>query len=164
MARRLRRRAYNRFHVRCKRRAVSNALSFETGEKTMLLPTTLCIAAAAVIVNIWLSIRCGKIRATEKIGFGDGGNEAMIRRMRAQSNFIEQVPVTLILIAAVEMAGKGGVWLAPVGGIFILGRVCHALGMDANGPKWGRAAGMLTSMLSQIGLAIVAVLSALGTI
>ena len=130
----------------------------------MLLPTTLSLAAAAVIINIWLSIRCGKIRSTEKIGFGDGGNEAMIRRMRAQSNFIEQVPVTLVLIAAVEMAGKGGVWLAPVGGIFILGRVFHALGMDATGPKWGRGVGMLTSMVPQLGLAVVAVLAVLGTI
>ncbi len=130
----------------------------------MLLPTTLCLTAAAALVNIWLAMRCGKTRAAEKINFGDGGNEALIRRMRAQSNFIEQVPVTLVLIAAVEMAGKGGVWLAPLGGVFILGRLFHALGMDATGPKWGRPVGMLTSMVPQLGLAIVAVLAALGKI
>ncbi len=128
----------------------------------MLLQTTLCLAAAAVVVNFWLDMRIGKLRASEKISVGDGGNESVMRRMRAQSNFGENVPLTLILFALVEMTGKGGSWLAPLGGVFILGRVVHALGMDANGPKWGRPVGMMTSLLPQIGLSVVAVLASVG--
>jgi uncharacterized membrane protein YecN with MAPEG domain len=86
------------------------SVGLQKGENIMILPTTLCLAAAAAIVNIWLAIRCGKVRASEKVSVGDGGNENLVRRMRAQANFIEQVPLTLALVAAVELAGKGGLF------------------------------------------------------
>jgi uncharacterized membrane protein YecN with MAPEG domain len=128
---------------------------------SILLPTTLSLGAAALLINFWLSMRCGKVRSTEKISFGDGGNELMIRRMRAQANFVEQVPVTLLLVAAVELAGKGGMWLAPLGGLFLLGRIAHAFGMD-DVFKPGRGIGMLTGMVLQLALVVVAVGAALG--
>ena len=129
----------------------------------MLLPTTLSLAATAAIINIWLSIRCGQVRSKEKIGFGTGGNDLMERRMRAQLNFVENTPWVLVLIAGIELAGKGGQWLAIVGGIYMLGRVLHGFGMDGTGPlEKGRMIGTLTTMLAQLGLAIVAVLIVLG--
>jgi uncharacterized membrane protein YecN with MAPEG domain len=45
-----------------------------------------------------------------------------------------------------------------VGGAYMLGRVAHALGMDGAGFAKGRMVGTLITMLSQIGLAVVAVL------
>ena len=129
----------------------------------MILPVTLCLAAAAALVNFWLGMRTGKLRGVHKISVGDGGNEQLLRRMRAQSNFIEQVPLTLALVAAVELAGKGGQWLAPAAGVFILGRIAHGIGMDGNFNA-GRGIGMLTSMIFQLALAVVAVLAVLGKI
>ena len=129
----------------------------------MILPVTLCLAAAAALVNIWLGSRTGKLRGVHKISVGDGGNEQLLRRMRAQSNFIEQTPLALALVAAVELAGKGGQWLAPAAGVFILGRIAHGIGMDGNFNA-GRGIGMLTSMLFQLALAVVAVLTVLGKI
>ncbi len=128
----------------------------------LTLQTTLTLAAAAIIVNLWLGIRIGRLRMAEKIIHGDGGNEALIRRMRAQANFIENVPLTLILIAAIELTGKGGTWLAIVGAVFMLARVSHLLGMDNPNANPARAVGMMVTMLTQIGLAVVAVLIALG--
>lgn len=130
----------------------------------MLLPATLSMAAAAAIINIWLSLRIGKVRMGEKIIHGDGGNGLLMRRMRAQSNFIENAPLALILVAAIEIAGKGGVWLAPVAAIFILGRIAHGFGMDNPKPNPFRAAGALCTMLVLLGLAIVAVLATLRVI
>jgi uncharacterized protein len=127
----------------------------------MILPTTLCLTAAAAIINIWLAIRIGKLRGSEKVSVGDGGSEPLIRRMRAQANFIEQTPLTLLLVAGVELAGKGGQWLAPAAAVFILGRIAHAFGMDGNFNA-GRGIGMLTSMLFQLVLIVVAVLTVLG--
>jgi len=126
----------------------------------MLLQTTLCLAAAAAIVNFWLSNRIGRLRHQFKISVGDGGNEAIARRMRAQLNFAENVPVVLILFGLVELAGKGGVWLAPVGAIFMIGRVLHALGMDGGSLQWGRMVGIAITFLTAIGMAVVAVLVA----
>ncbi len=125
----------------------------------MILPTTLCFAAAAVLVNFWLGMRIGKLRHSEKVSIGDGGKEPLIRRMRAQANFIEQTPLTVVLVALVELAGKGGQWLAPACAVFIIGRIAHAFGMDETF-KPGRAIGMLTAMLFQLVLIVIAVLIA----
>ncbi len=39
------------------------------------------------------------------VGSGDGGNEALIRRMRAHANYGENAPIVLILLALLELAG-----------------------------------------------------------
>lgn len=124
----------------------------------MILPTTLSMAAAAAMINFWLAMRCGQVRGKEGISIGTGGSDLMERRMRAQLNFVENTPWVLMLIAAIELAGKGGQWLAIVGGIFMLGRVAHGLGMDPDGLAKGRMIGTMTTMLTQLGLSIVAVL------
>ncbi|MCZ8019691.1 MAG: MAPEG family protein [Novosphingobium sp.] len=128
----------------------------------MLLPTTLSLAAAAAIINLWLSVRCGQVRGKAGISIGTGGNELLERRMRAQLNFVENTPWVLLLIAGIELAGKGGQWLAIVGAVYMLGRVGHGIGMDGASFAKGRMIGTLITMLAQLGLAIVAVLVVLG--
>lgn len=128
----------------------------------MILPTTLSMAAAAALINIWLSIRCGQVRSKAGISIGTGGNDLMERRMRAQLNFAENTPWVLALVAALELAGKGGAWLAPVAGLFMLGRIAHGLGMDGTALGKGRTIGTIITLLAQLGLAIVAVLVLLG--
>lgn len=130
----------------------------------MLLTTTLSMAAAAAIINLWLSIRIGQMRGAKKILHGDGGDPALIRRMRAQANFIENAPLILILVGAIELSGKGGAWLAPVAAVFMLGRVAHGIGMDSPNSNVWRGLGALTAMLGQLGLAVVCVLIVLGKI
>jgi len=130
----------------------------------MLIPVTLTAAAGAALINIWLSIRIGRLRTAHKISVGDGGNEALGRRMRAQLNFAENVPMVLVLIAALEISGKGGAWLLPVAAVFLFGRILHGLGMDGGTFQLGRMIGTIVTMLTQLGLAIVAVLAVAGTI
>lgn len=129
----------------------------------MILQTSLCLAAAAVLINFWLGMRCGQVRAKAKIGIGDGGNELLMRRMRAQSNFIEQTPLTLALYALVEATTKAPSWLVYLGALFLLGRVAHAFGMDsADGFKAGRPIGMITGIVLQLALVVLALMVALG--
>lgn len=124
----------------------------------MILPTTLAMAAAAALINIWLAIRCGRVRGKESISIGTGGSDLMERRMRAQLNFVENTPWVLALVALLELSGKGGQWLAIVAAVYMLGRIAHALGMDPDGFAKGRMIGTLTTMLTQLGLAVVAAL------
>lgn len=126
------------------------------------LPATLSAAAAAAIINIWLSIRIGQMRTRHKISIGDGGNEMLQRRMRAQLNFAENTPVVLILLAGVEMARLGNLWLMYVGAAYSIGRVLHGLGMDGGTFGVGRTIGTLITMLTQIGLAIWAIVIVAG--
>ncbi len=128
----------------------------------MLLQTTLSLAAAAALITIWHMVRIGRVRMAEKIMVGDGGSDALLRRMRAQANFLENTPFVLILVAAIEMTGKGGTWLAVVGALFMLGRVLHAFGMDNARPNALRMIGTLIAMLTLLGLGVVAVLLSLG--
>ena len=129
----------------------------------MILHTTLCMAAAAAMINFWLAMRCGQVRMKEKINVGTGGNDLMERRMRAQLNFAENTPWVLALIGLIELAGKGAGWLAIVGGIYMLARVAHGFGMDGGSLEKGRGVGVMVTMLTQIGLAVVALLIATGT-
>ncbi len=127
----------------------------------MLLPVTLTAAASAAFIAIWLGIRVGQVRGSEKVSIGDGGNEKVIRRMRAHANFVENTPFVLALIAAIELAGRGSAWLPYVAGIYMLGRIAHGLGMDDGAFGKGRMIGTLITMLTLLGLAIVAALIAL---
>lgn len=125
-----------------------------------LLPVTLCTGAAACILTIWMMMRTGALRNKFKISQGDGGNPALIRRMRAQLNFVESAPFILLLIAAIELSGKGAPWLPYVAGIYVLGRVAHTMGMDAEDVSKARMAGVVITMLTLLGLSVVAVLIA----
>jgi uncharacterized protein len=125
--------------------------------QTTTLTITLAAAAAAAIINIWLSMRIGALRKAYSISVGDGGNEALIRRMRAQLNFVENVPLVLVVIAAIELARGENVYLMAIAAVFIIGRVLHGLGMDGGALGVGRMIGTLTTMVSQLALAIWAV-------
>lgn len=123
----------------------------------MILPVTLAAAGTAAILNLWLSIRIGMVRTAKKIAVGDGGDEELVRRMRAQANFIENTPITLALVAAIELARGGNPWLWAVAGLYLAGRVAHGVGMDGGALAAGRMIGTLTTMLTQAGLAIWAI-------
>ena len=96
-----------------------------------LLPVTLVTAAAAVFLNLWLGLRIGQFRATFKVSVGDGGHEPLLRRMRAQANYIESAPFVLVLIAGLEISGASRTGLAAIAAIYILVRIAHAIGMEA---------------------------------
>ncbi|MFM9935762.1 MAG: MAPEG family protein [Novosphingobium sp.] len=127
----------------------------------MILPITLCSAAAAALINAWLAIRCGQVRTAEKILMGDGGNDTLIARMRAQANFVENTPFVLALIAALELALGGSTALAAVAGVYMIGRVLHALGMEGGTFAKGRMVGTMITLLTLLGLSIWAILTAL---
>lgn len=128
----------------------------------MILQTTLSLAAAAALITIWHMVRIGRLRMAEKVMHGDGGNAPLMRRMRAQANFVENTPFVLILVGVIEASGKGGIWLAVAGALFMLGRVLHALGMDSVEANALRGIGTILAMLTLLGLGVVAVLIALG--
>ena len=116
----------------------------------MILPIALSAAGAAAIINLWLAIRVGQVRTKEKVSIGDGGNENVIRRMRAHANFTEFTPFILILIALIELATGTSTWLWIISSLFLVGRLLHAFGMDGFMP--GRMIGTIVTMLSLLGL------------
>ncbi len=131
----------------------------------IILPVTLTAAAAAAIINLWLSIRVGQMRLKHKVSIGDdGAGGPLTARMRAQLNFVENTAFFLVLVAAIELSGKGEPWLAWVVAIYMLGRIAHGLGMDGGALGKGRSIGVIITMLTLLGLAIAAVLITLGVL
>jgi uncharacterized membrane protein YecN with MAPEG domain len=124
----------------------------------IILPITLTIAAAAAVLHIWLAARVSQLRNRHKVSIGDGGNEALIRRMRAHANYGENLPVVLILLALLELAGGDAriLWGAAI--LFILARLLHAVGMDRPQPSRLRMIGMMGTTLALVVLAGYAVL------
>jgi hypothetical protein len=114
------------------------------------------------MLNFWLAWRIGQLREKFKVSVGDGGNEPLLRRMRAQANLIENAPLVLILLGGLELSGANRLILACAAAIFILARIAHPIGMDAaeNG-RW-RTVGMAGNMLVTLGLSIWALVCVAG--
>jgi uncharacterized membrane protein YecN with MAPEG domain len=133
----------------------SAARHSEIGEELsmIMVPVTLAAAAAAFLVNMWLGWRVITARRAAKVSIGDGGDEAVLRRMRAHANFAEYAPVFLILVAALELTGANRTLLLAAAAAFTLARVAHGIGMDGGTLTRFRVAGMMTSTFVSLALA-----------
>lgn len=96
----------------------------------MIFPeVTASYAALLGLVFLGLSIWVVKGRAQYGVAMGDGGQPALILRIRSHANFAEYVPLGLILIAFNEAAGMNGWGIHALGAILLLARIAHPLGM-----------------------------------
>ncbi len=120
----------------------------------IILPVTLTIAAAAALLNIWLAIRTGRVRTSEKVSIGDGGSPRLLARMRAHANYVEYTPFFLILLGLIELGRGTSLWLWGIGGVYILARIAHAFGMDAEKPGKLRMIGIAVTFIALLVLAI----------
>ena len=120
----------------------------------LFLPVALVTAGACALLNFWLGVRISQLRIARKIMTGDGGDPAMIARMRAHANFVEYAPFVLILIVLVEFAVGTRGWLWAASAAFVVGRVVHAFGMD--GWRLGRMLGIASTMVVMLGLGLYA--------
>ena len=128
------------------------------------IPVTLLAAAAAALVNFWLGWRIAEHREKFKVSVGDGGQEPLLRRMRAQSNFIENAPIFLILLGGLEISGASRLGLAMIAAIFILARISHAVGMDAAENRRWRVLGMMGTAFPNLALIFWAIAVAVVTV
>ncbi len=100
------------------------------------------------LVLFWLAWSVGKVRQREKISIGDGGNQAMIRVMRGQANFIETVPFCLMILLLMALIGTPA-WVILIFGIMLtFGRVIHAWHfIKPDGERWERMWGTILTIL-----------------
>ncbi len=128
----------------------------------MLLPVTLTVAAAAAVGSLILAYRIVRVRLSERVLFGDGGHALLGARIRAQANFVEYMPFILILMALIEAGGGSSRWLGVLGGVIVMGRIAHAIGMDRPTSNPWRAGGALATWTVLFGLALWALALAYG--
>ncbi|MDH3640173.1 MAG: MAPEG family protein [Gammaproteobacteria bacterium] len=110
----------------------------------MQLPITLMYAGIFAIFALVLSFRAGSFRATGGISvlYGDPANMELAQRVRVHQNFLEYVPIMLILMGLIEANGGASMFLYVVGDLLIIARIAHAIGLKHdNMAHKGRAIG-----------------------
>ena len=113
----------------------------------------------AALLALWLlvlSLRVIQQRRVARVSLGAGGNARLERAIRGQSNFIEYVPIALLMLLVLELA-RFSIYLLHLFGIVLLvGRLLHgyAFAFTAHA-RFGRSVG---TALTYVVLAIEAVL------
>lgn len=95
-----------------------------------LLPITSLYAAMFGLLLFAFSVLVIRARVASRVAIGLGEDIRLLRASRAQGNFIEYAPMTLILLLLLEVAGAGPVQLHALGGLALAGRVAHAIGIS----------------------------------
>ena len=121
----------------------------------MSLTITALYASLAGLLLLFLSFRVVRWRRKLSVGLGDGGQENLLRAQRTQANFIEYVPIALILLAAAESQGLAGWLLQTAGAILMLARLLHAWGLSqSSGRSFGRYWGTLLTWVVILALSL----------
>jgi uncharacterized membrane protein YecN with MAPEG domain len=102
---------------------------------------TALYAAFLAALMIWLSIEVIKQRRKAQVKYADGGVDALTIARSAHGNAVDYVPITLLLMAMVEINGASPWMLHLCGVLFVIGRLLHAKGILADRLK-GRVSGM----------------------
>jgi hypothetical protein len=101
-------------------------------------------------------------RRGRRIGLGDGGDPALLQRIRVHANFVEYVPFALLLLALLEIGGLGRIWVAILGGVLFVARMLHAIGLSRSaGVSFGRFWGTLSTWCMILAASITAIVRAL---
>jgi uncharacterized membrane protein YecN with MAPEG domain len=93
------------------------------------IPITAVFAALLTLLLVGLSVRVTVLRAKKKISFFDGGDPEMGRALRAQGNFIEYVPMALVLMGLMESSGASSGLMYGFGAVLLAARFVHAWGL-----------------------------------
>lgn len=107
----------------------------------VVLPVTLFAASVLALMCLFLAARVSRTRFKNRISLGDQGNADLLVCIRTHANFVEFVPIVLILMALIEATGGNATVLWGVAGVFILARIVHIIGMPMPAPNVFRVAG-----------------------
>jgi len=116
---------------------------------------TAAYAGLLGLVFLVLTVRVVLRRGAVKTALGDGGDMLLKRRIRAHGNFIEFVPLVLILMILLEMQSVS-LWIVHLVGVcLVVGRVIHSANISReNESLGGRVVGMALTMIA-LGIASV---------
>jgi len=97
----------------------------------MSLPITALYAGIMMIFALALSFRAGGFRGKSGISvmYGEPINMELAQRVRVHQNFLEYVPMAIILMGIIEINGGNSTFLHVFGVVLIISRIAHAIGL-----------------------------------
>jgi uncharacterized membrane protein YecN with MAPEG domain len=113
-----------------------------------------------IIIVLALAVLVIRQRQSNKIALGDGGVASLALAIRAHANAVEYIPLALVGLAAIALAG-GDAWVIHVGGLLLTGgRIAHGFGLSktASASK-GRIYGMLATLAALGWIAVSCILA-----
>jgi len=100
------------------------------------------------IILLILSYKVVRIRQQYEVALGDGNQEELNRAIRVHANFIEYVPLALILLAISQFTLECLLLTHIAGAGLVIGRVLHAYGLGKTaGVSKGRFIGIILTWL-----------------
>jgi len=101
-------------------------------------------------------------RYATRTNLGVAGQPALERAVRAHGNFVEYVPLILLLMLLLALGGAAPTALHLLGIALTLGRLLHAWGLSrSSGRSFGRASGIVLTWASLLGASAMALRIAL---
>lgn len=117
---------------------------------------TAIYAALAALLVLVLAARVVIARNARKVGFGDGGDRDLARRIRAHANALENLPLALLLLLLLELNQTQPVLLHGLGIVLIVARIAHAIGLSrSSGHSVGRFGGTGLTWLVMLAMALL---------
>ena len=112
-------------------------------------------AGLNLFLIVILSLRVSLRRRAAKISLGDGGDEEMLKRVRAHANAVETIPAALVGLALMALISAPAIAIHAIGAGLTLGRVLHAWGLSgSSGPSAGRFLGAVLTLVVYLSLAV----------
>ena len=105
---------------------------------------------AGILGLLYITLSAYVIKGCFKheVSLGDAGNDDMIKRVRAHGNFIEYVPLALILIILAEFEGISEFIIHGLCISLIIGRLMHAFGLlEKDSSSIARRGGMVITFM-----------------
>jgi uncharacterized protein len=113
------------------------------------MPTVTSLYAGILgLMLIGVAFPAGMLRGKLNVSVGDGGNPALLLAMRRHANFVEWVPLALILIGSLELNHVRPAAIHALGAALVAARLSHALGIKTETMKSpARFIGAMLTML-----------------
>lgn len=129
----------------------------------MAFQTTALYALPLALLGLVLWFRVTLMRAKLKVSIGDAANTLLHQRIRQHGNFIEWVPMVLVLMVIAEGNGTGTLWLHLSGGLLLAGRLIHPFGLKADNASHPlRYVGNTASLLATLNVMVRLLITSFG--
>lgn len=97
----------------------------------MTLQLTAIYASLIALIYFVLEVRVSALRGKLDISILHGDSTQLAERIRQHGNLAEHAPIVLILMGLAEMNNASPTWLHAIGGILLIARIMHPLGLRA---------------------------------